>query len=435
MLFAVTGFLIVAVTSVLSDQLEVHLTDHKTNVTDTKFCSAETASFGSSYLFWSMQGIVVNTSPMNACHSVQPPPHLRNDSLAWIALVTRDSSLSTGCPFDVKVLNAQTAGYNAVLVQNYKDNLIIMQSSRFGSRVHIPAAMVTLACGTVLGERFSYSVAAERYSLNFEVPFPFDFHVYVISFAVIIGVCLLLSLLVWGIKFYRDWRHSRRNRLPRSSLKKLTVKKFEKGKDLYDCCAICLEDFVPGEKLRILPCNHAYHTKCVDPWLLKSRSTCPVCKRRVFPGSADSEGEDDDREGPGLANDGAGPSSASSGAAPDLPTDLDAESQRSEQRPPPSPSQSSSTSLLTAMQDERTPLLNPQQLEESATLLDPADSAPAPPDSGDGRVGTFDNAALDSDNQLDAADETAASSSSVSVRVVVHSGGPPPAEELRQPEV
>uniref|UniRef100_A0A1I8ILT1 RING-type domain-containing protein n=1 Tax=Macrostomum lignano TaxID=282301 RepID=A0A1I8ILT1_9PLAT len=327
-------------------------------------------------------GIVVNTSPMNACHSVQPPPHLRNDSLAWIALVTRDSSLSTGCPFDVKVLNAQTAGYNAVLSCTFQ-------------------------------RPFHCSVSA---LLNFA--FPFDFHVYVISFAVIIGVCLLLSLLVWGIKFYRDWRHSRRNRLPRSSLKKLTVKKFEKGKDLYDCCAICLEDFVPGEKLRILPCNHAYHTKCVDPWLLKSRSTCPVCKRRVFPGSADSEGEDDDREGPGLANDGAGPSSASSGAAPDLPTDLDAESQRSEQRPPPSPSQSSSTSLLTAMQDERTPLLNPQQLEESATLLDPADSAPAPPDSGDGRVGTFDNAALDSDNQLDAADETAASSSSVSVRVV-----------------
>uniref|UniRef100_A0A1I8JMH6 PA domain-containing protein n=1 Tax=Macrostomum lignano TaxID=282301 RepID=A0A1I8JMH6_9PLAT len=415
MLFAVTGFLIVAVTSVLSDQLEVHLTDHKTNVTDTKFCSAETASFGSSYLFWSMQGIVVNTSPMNACHSVQPPPHLRNDSLAWIALVTRDSSLSTGCPFDVKVLNAQTAGYNAVLVQNYKDNLIIMQSSRFGSRVHIPAAMVTLACGTVLGERFSYSVAAERYSLNFEVPFPFDFHVYVISFAVIIGVCLLLSLLVWGIKFYRDWRHSRRNRLPRSSLKKLTAKTCTTAapsasktscpaRSFGFCLAITLPHQMRG------------------PVAAESRSTCPVCKRRVFPGSADSEGEDDDREGPGLANDGAGPSSgrrvSAVGAAPAA-----------------FPSQSSSTSLLTAMQDERTPLLNRSSWRSQRTLLDPADSAPAPPDSGDGRVGTFDNAALDSDNQLDAADETAASSSSVSVRVVVHSGGPPPAEELRQPEL
>ena len=42
-------------------------------------------------------------------------------------------------------------------------------------------------------------------------------------------------------------------------------------------CAICIEQHQVGDSVRILPCKHIFHKKCVDPWLLE-RQTCPICK-------------------------------------------------------------------------------------------------------------------------------------------------------------
>ena len=47
-----------------------------------------------------------------------------------------------------------------------------------------------------------------------------------------------------------------------------------------DCCAVCMQSMQKGERVRLLPCLHPYHIKCIDKWLC-IRSNCPLCKREV----------------------------------------------------------------------------------------------------------------------------------------------------------
>lgn len=63
-------------------------------------------------------------------------------------------------------------------------------------------------------------------------------------------------------------------------------------------CAICLEDFLPGESLIILPCKHSFHSNCITPWLTERSSTCPLCKRVLLNDDDDEdENADDERNG------------------------------------------------------------------------------------------------------------------------------------------
>ncbi|MGH0149320.1 UNVERIFIED_CONTAM: hypothetical protein FKN15_023875 [Acipenser sinensis] len=135
-----------------------------------------------------LKGFLVVAVPENACETIDPPPLKDNSTGTFIVLIKRFD-----CNFDVKVLNAQKAGYKAAIVHNVESEDLISMGSNDG--------------------------------------------------------------------------------------------------DVYDVCAICLDEYEGGDKLRVLPCSHAYHCKCVDPWLTKTKKTCPVCKQKVVPSQGDSDSD------------------------------------------------------------------------------------------------------------------------------------------------
>lgn len=56
-----------------------------------------------------------------------------------------------------------------------------------------------------------------------------------------------------------------------------------------DSCVICLCEFENGDNLMVLPCQHEFHTECINPWLLKKSSKCPICKTSCMPKPVVSE--------------------------------------------------------------------------------------------------------------------------------------------------
>jgi Ring finger domain len=47
-----------------------------------------------------------------------------------------------------------------------------------------------------------------------------------------------------------------------------------------DNCVICIEDFAENEEIKLLPCQHPFHTQCIASWL-KGSTKCPLCKYEI----------------------------------------------------------------------------------------------------------------------------------------------------------
>lgn len=257
-------------------------------------CDATGADFGGEIPVLSFSanetGCAYFTTPEDSC---QDTFNNRTGCINYYAVVPRGN-----CSFSEKAYHAQRGypdPYNALIIFNDDGHSPVpMAGSKYADRVVIPVVMVSHACMTNMMDRFSaekgYVVAIRA------IPGYYDLVKYLIPLIAVVAFCFVVLCISLAVRVCRERRHLAKKRLSKRNLKKLPVKRFRKG-DAEESCAICIDDFLDGEKLRVLPCNHAYHCKCIDPWLTKVRKVCPICKRKVLSsGESDSSDSDDGRD-------------------------------------------------------------------------------------------------------------------------------------------
>ena len=149
----------------------------------------------------------------------------------WFALVRRFA-----CPFKDKIQFAQDAGYSGIIVYNYEGNREMRIANMINRHVStaglgfddftIPAVLISSEDGTTLNRSYLYH---NGFYVILSPDLQFNLSAYLLPFAIVISVCLLLMITFMLIKCIRDRRKSQRHRLSSRHLKKLPTTKFKKG--------------------------------------------------------------------------------------------------------------------------------------------------------------------------------------------------------------
>uniref|UniRef100_A0A7N5K187 E3 ubiquitin-protein ligase ZNRF4 n=1 Tax=Ailuropoda melanoleuca TaxID=9646 RepID=A0A7N5K187_AILME len=209
-----------------------------------------------------VRGYLMEAKPANACHPIEGP-RLGNGSLGAIVLIRRYD-----CTFDLKVLHAQRAGFEAIA---------------------IPSVFVGEAASQDLRVIVRCDKAAHVLLLPDYPPCPdLDCHP-VLAVSWVLGRALvLLTSIFLVLRQLWNWLWAWWSQGPAvkpRACPKAQVRTFTRRNDL---CAICLDEYEEGDQLKILPCSHTYHCRCIDPWFSQAaRRSCPVCKQSVA-GTEDS---------------------------------------------------------------------------------------------------------------------------------------------------
>ncbi|KAM0854722.1 hypothetical protein ACQ4PT_050224 [Festuca glaucescens] len=231
-----------------------------------------------------VNGVIYTVEPLDACSPLSK--RAVEGPISPFALILRG-----GCQFDDKVRNAQNAGFKAVIVYDNKDHgvLVSMAGSSFG--IDIYAVFISKASGEVL-RKYSGQRDAQLWIISTHVNSALS--IMAISFTALLAMSAVLAtcFFVRRHQIRRDIArmpaarefHGMSSQLVKA-MPSLIFTEVQEDNCTSATCAICLEDYSVGEKIRVLPCCHKFHAACVDLWLTSWRTFCPVCKRDANAGA------------------------------------------------------------------------------------------------------------------------------------------------------
>jgi len=282
---------------------------------------------------------ITNETNLHGPDPIQGCPHLCVDGRnqpdpteSWIALVQRG-----GCPFVEKARQAQQLGAKAVVVGGNSDNpdaLLNMYSEKDSPDVTIAATFINhwdyLELLSLISASNTTHSGLKTLSLLISTEYSaWEWYSPIVTFVVILLLPSLLTFVTLLVHRFRAARAAQRDRAPEDIVHSFpwrvwTGTGWEKHDPTYKPavnssisepdleqgltrselptpsdpstshdselppwveqqveCAICLEMFAQGDRVRVLPCFHMFHLDEVDEWLIHKKKLCPVCKMDV----------------------------------------------------------------------------------------------------------------------------------------------------------
>jgi len=239
---------------------------------------------------------LVQIEPENGCLPIENKGELKGA----IVLVKRGGSCSC---FNKSIVVEKYGGVGMVVGNDEnEDSLVCMKSeSEKVEHPQIPCVSVYKStydsASAIIDEEPSGTVIA-TISLEGDVLPPSIW-----TFQQIMRYLLIFFPIIWAILTIKYF--CRRNRVPprdRRRLrhipevlftKDLLVKARGKRKVRSGCqknsrirltnsiCPICLDEFQNQNKIKLLPCDHGFHSECIGRWIVDHSDSCPMCRQSV----------------------------------------------------------------------------------------------------------------------------------------------------------
>ncbi|KAG2327318.1 hypothetical protein Bca4012_036320 [Brassica carinata] len=225
-------------------------------------------------------GALFVSDPLDGCSPLPLPSNRSQQRTTKFALIIRGE-----CSFEDKLLHAQNSGFQAAIVYDNLDNedLVIMKVN--AQEITLAAVFVSNVAGEILRK---YARGREGECCIYPPTKGSAWTVLAISFFSLLLIVTFLLLAFFAPRHWTRWRagrHSNNRALSLDPNLVRTLPTFTFDDSVHggggDTCAVCLEDYRFGDSLRLLPCQHAFHLSCIDSWLTKWGTSCPVCKHDI----------------------------------------------------------------------------------------------------------------------------------------------------------